>query len=128
MDAFRMLLKHGDLPDTFAPLLVEYDLRPNKELALLIWCLIARGVKDPRLTLTDFLRYGPIQAVESFIKKTDVKVAPEDLSLLLKMFLTRRAQGALHDIHTEETEAHMIELIDLMMSKQPERREYLFQP
>ncbi|MFI5334048.1 MAG: hypothetical protein ACHQT8_02645, partial [Chlamydiales bacterium] len=128
-EALELILKYGEPPETFVPLLVEYDIRPQKRLAEIIRFLVEqKGEKlPPGFYLRQFLLRGPLELVKFFIEKTNVKIAPDDLSSFLYA-LTRRICYT-YDTHENVeplTVEYVIAVLDLMKKRQPEVR--AFQP
>lgn len=125
MPALELLLKYGELPKTFAPLLAEYDVRPTPRLAQIIAYLIDRGSTPPNLVLFQFLQFGPLEYVKFFIEKTKIEVKPTHLSCFLYMLSHAIIIGTIPQKCASRFGWNAVmNIIDLMHAKQPDVRDF----
>lgn len=125
MEALRVLLKYGELPETFMPLLGEYDVRPSAELARIIAYLIEKGSTPEHLKLFQFLWCGPMEYVKFFIEKTNIEVSPTDLSLFLYMLVRAfQKQPIPEQWGTPFGWNQIVNILDLMKARQADVHDY----
>ena len=128
LDAVELMRKHGELPETISPLLIEYGIRPSQRLAKIIGFFICKGSIPRDLTLSKYLEFGPASFAKHFMEKSGVKVEPTDLSLFLYRARFDARKGAIVIGNINNFVPWTLEMIDLLHSKQPDVRRVPWYP